>query len=602
MTFTPSPKTKAIDAAERAHEREMAMAKRARDDDACFAEFVMKPEAINDPAIRLRDMQTGRILEGYARLYEAVDKSKQIVVRAASKLGKSTILTYARSLRRLGMMHTEYKALIGSEKLGMAAFRVATLARYIENSERLRMVFPQLKRGGIWRTGEGQISVDRGEGDSATVPTYLALGDLGGVQGFHFHEHYFDDMVTPINSLSRGEMEKQAFWVSQLEDRLRQKDGKRIFIQNAFTSFDTGHLLVEKYGWDLYEMPAIDEKDKTLYVHIYTQEMCDKYSPVTKDQHLRAKSRREGDRIFHDGYLDKCRVNGIGLTLNPALPPQRPDGVFVVHGVDPAGMQKDNSGDEWAIVSALVGPPEYFLNTMRFEMEAARDTLRTIADHNAVQIDRMKIMQVMQLLAVDGGRWGIVGGKQKIAEVHDRYPGVVVVETNGVQGWLVELLKMEHPEIQVVAQNTGANKNDVDRGISAEANNFSAGAWIIPTAWDPGLQIMRNDAPVETWLQSLRDYSPTSHTPDRTSATWLARCGARLFAPFTHRFVSVDLSGPANRATPQATNPLGALWSQLEAQAEAAGTTLRPPGDNQHQTEQQPTGTGAPTVKRRFFL
>lgn len=597
MTYTPSAKTKAIDAAAKAHEREMAMARRAREDDACFAEFIMRPEAISDPPIVLRDLQTGRILEGYARLYEAVEKSKNIVVVAASKLGKSTILTYARSLRRLGLAHREYKALIGSEKLSMAAFRVATLARYIAGSERLRLVFPELKPGRLWREGEGQISVDRGEGDSATVPSYVAIGDLGGVQGFHFHEHYFDDMVTPINSLSRGEMEKQAFWVSQLNDRLRQEaHARRIFIQNAFTSFDTGHLLVEKYGWDLYEMPAIDEKGKTLYVHIYTQKQCDEYPQHTKDQHLGARPRREGDRTFLDTYIDRCRVNGLGLYLNPLVPDKKPDGVFIVHGVDPAGMQKDNEGDEWGIVSALVGPPRYFLDTLRIRHEQARETLQAIADYNDAQVDTFKHMMVMQLLHVDGGRWGIVGGKAKIGEIHERYPGTVVVESNGVQGWLVELLKMEHPEIHVVAQSTGANKNDKDRGVSAEANNFSSGAWIIPTQWDDARNVMVNEPAVDALLLGLRDFSPSSHTPDRVSALWLARCGARLFRPFVHRVMSIDLQSAPIPAMPSGqASPLGALWQQLEAQ----GVRVQPP-----EKPQQPEEPGAPEArpKRRFFM
>ncbi len=595
MSGILSGKTKALDAAQRAFERDMKMAERARTDLACFAEFVMKPEAINDPPICLRDLQTGRILEGYQRMLEAVDKSKQVVVIAASKLGKSTILTYARSLWKLGHQHKEYKALIGSEKLGMAAFRVATLSRYIENSERLRMVFPELKRGSLWRAGEGAISVDRGEGESATVPTYLAIGDLGGVQGFHFHEHYFDDMVTPINSLSRAEMEKQAFWISQLEDRLRQADGKRIQIQNAFTSFDTGHLLVQKYGWDLYHMPAIDERGKTLYVHIYTQEKCDTYSPHTKDQHLGARPRREGDRTFHETYLDRCRIAGLGLRTNELVPPLRPDGVFIVHGVDPAGEKKENAGDEWACVTALAGPPEYFLETMRFEQEQARNTLALIAAHNQAQYDQDKVVKVCRILSVQGGRWGIVGGKQKIIETHDRYPGVVVVESNATQEWLVGLLKMERPDILVRAQNTGANKNDVTRGISAEANAFEIGAWIVPTQWDRAKDAMVSEPEVETLLQNLRDFDPSSHTPDRVSALWLARCGARLFAPFTHRIATIDLQAAPKSALQGQANSLGELWSQLEAQAEAAGTVLRP------QAQKAPEGA-TPTPRRRFFV
>lgn len=601
MTFTPSPKTKAIDAAERAHEREMAMAVAARKDWFKAIEFCLRPQDSRAGSVlSLRD-DFGRILEGYAKLREAMKGSKRLVVIASPKLGKSTFMTYGDSLIDLGNDPANTRILIGSATKPNAEKHLVYVRTQIESNPRVRLVWPELAPGPLWQQDQFRVA-----GSGQAQPSMQAIGDMAHFQGFRASKHKFDDMVDPTIALSAYLCEQQAEWIMDIEDRV-DSDGDRQMIQNAHRRHDTGHVLVRKYGWDLYVMPAIDEGGKTLYPKIWPQKTCDEYAPARRNQHLKAVPPADGDVVFEEPWIETCRraaiIDGGGLTMVHSLDSSTlPSGVFVVHGCDPAGdgTTTRTESDEWGVVSALVGPPEYFLETLRFRYDSSRATLLRIIDLNAGRAPDEQRM-VLRLLWVDSGRWGPVEGKKKLIDTYRRYGGVIVAENNGVGQWLRSLLIAECPGIQIHAQATGRNKTHESFGVKAEADSVSEGLYIIPSQERPGGGFV-SEAPIERLVDGMREFHPTKHTPDLVSAMWLARCGARLFAPFTHRFVSVDLSGPANRATPQATNPLGALWSQLEAQAEAAGTTLRPPGDNQHQTEQQPTGTGAPTVKRRFFL
>lgn len=583
-----SGKTKAIDAAERAADREAKMAEAARGDWFKAIEFCLRPQdSRGSSVLSLRD-DVGRVLEGYAKLREAMLRSKRLVVVAASKLGKSTLITYGDTLVTLGEDPENARILVGSATKPNAQKHLIYVRSQIESNPRVRLVWPHLQPGVLWQQDQFRVA-----GSQQAQPSMQAIGDMAHFQGFRASKHVYDDMVDPTIALSRYLCEQQAEWVMDIEDRV-DANGPRLFIQNAHRSHDTGHILAKKFGWDLYVMEAIDAKGKTLYPKIWPQDVCDKYPPARKNQHLRAIPPAEGEVIFEEAWIDLCRRTGIGLTLAPALDASAlPNGLFVVIGVDPAGVKSDDEGDEWGLVVGLCGPAEYFRDSIQHRYEASREVLDNLATHNAGKHTQDQYL-VIQLLHVDGGRWGVVDGKRKIAEAHARYGGVVVVETNGVQGWLVELLKLEHPQILVRSQATGANKHHTSFGVSAEANATSVGAWIFPSReTSPG--VYASESQTETLIQNMRDYNPTAHMPDRLAALWLARCGARLFAPFTHRIATIDLQAAPKSALQGQANPLGELWSQLEAQAEAAGTVLRP------QAQKAPEGA-TPTPRRRFFV
>ena len=580
---------RALERAQRAAEIEAAMALRAREDWFSFMEFVLAPQDTSaGTVLSLRDDQK-RILEGYARLREKMLQSKRLVVIAASRLGKSTLITYGDTLWDAGQDPENSRTLIGSATQGNAIKHGNYLRKQIEGNKRLRMVFPHLMPGNPWNEEKWSVS-----GSTQAQPTVQCIGDLAQFQGFRAVKHKYDDMVDPTIALSKLLCEKQAEWIMDINDRV-ESYGFRWFIQNAHRSHDTGHLLVQKFKWDLYVMPAIDEGGKTLYPKIWPQPVVDEYEPARKNQHLRAIPPQEGDRVYADEILELCQRTGVGLQLEPPIHQDMlPDGVFIVHGVDPAGVKSEEiraGKDDWGMVSALAGPPDYFLENHRFAFDESRELLASLASYNETKPNQERLM-VCQLLNVDGGQWGVVEGKRRIIEAVDRYGGAVVVENNGVQGWMKELLLVEAPHILVHAPHTGRNKMHSIFGVGAEVNAFTLGAWIIPSYLNAG-GIVVSEGRAARLLEDLRGYSPTSHTPDRVSALWLARCGARFFAPLLHRVLSVDLRGMRKYDETSSVGSVDPTRGLLEAQMRAQGVRLPTPAAGSEATVAK--------IRRRFL-
>lgn len=593
MTYTPSAKTKAIDDAAKAADRERRMAEAARGDWFKAIEFCLRPQDTKGGKfLTVRD-NFGRVLEGYARLREAMLKSKRLVVIASPKLGKSTLITYGDSLISLGEDPENTRILIGSAIKPNAEKHLVYVRTQVETNPRVRLVWPELKPGPLWQQDQFRVA-----GSQQAQPSMQAIGDMAHFQGFRGSKHIFDDMVDPTIALSAYQCEQQAEWIMDIEDRV-DPGGQRLMIQNPHRRHDTGHVLVKKHGWDLYVMPAIDEAGRTLYSHIWSQKEVDDYAPARKNQHLRAIPPTEGDVTFEEPWIETCRraaiVDGGGLTMVPTMDSSSlPDGAFIVHGCDPAGDGEKGESDDWGLVTALVAPPEYYLNTLRFRYESSRDVLRAVCERNAGKPAVDQDM-VLRILWADQGRWGPVEGKRRLIDTWRRYGGSIVAESNGVGQWLRKLLIAECPGIQVHAQSTGSNKHHEIFGVKAEANSFAMGLYIVPSQERDGGAFV-SEGPIESLVNALREFHPEKHTPDIVTALWLARCGARLFRPFVHRVMSIDLQSAPIPAMPSGqASPLGALWQQLEAQ----GVRVQPP-----EKPQQPEDPSATEVrpKRRFFM
>lgn len=129
-----------------------------------------------------------------------------------------------------------------------------------------------------------------------------------------------------------------------------------------------------------------------------------------------------------------------------------------------------------------------------------------------------------QLVAGRSGRWSGGDVIRNLADVGERYGGVIVVEDNGIQRHIVELANEEGfaVPVPVLPFYTGRNKYDVTLGIDAMASEFEAGRWMLPSGR------AGKDVPEEVrrLLGEARSYSPGSHPGDRLMGVWFARTWA----------------------------------------------------------------------------
>ncbi len=432
----------------------------------------------------------------------------------------TNLVTYALTIWEAGHRPETYTSIVGS-KLRTTAFGFTrTIRNYIENNEWVRMCFPNLRPSlDRWSIEELEVAVHN---KAIKDPTWRAIGNDAGWQGSRHSRQVFDDMIDGVLARSKMLCEQQAEWVHSGFDRLDlDNGGKRVFIQNRFRRWDTGQILVDKHKWHLH-MACIRDPvtKKTRFPEKFPQEELDNWPPTLAALQLDCIPPTEGEKIFEDAFVDKCRMLGMDETMIGRIDGDLPEGVFVVHAVDPAGGPEEGS-DDTAIMTGLAGPPSYFLETLALPIDDARRVLALLPEH----------AMVIRVLWLTIGKMGAPEIKAAIADVHKRYGGFVMVEKNGVQKWMKQLLAVEYPEIVVHSWRTGGNKYDETLGIRAEANHFSVGMWIIPTRKTPEGALI-SEAPIEKFIRDLADYDPSGHTPDTVSAAWILRNAVRLYRPF----------------------------------------------------------------------
>ncbi len=488
-------------------ELEAKLAAEARKDVCKAAEFCLRSETTGKPLV---------LYDGHREMMEFVEKHDRTVIIAAPKLGKTTLITYMRTLCKLGEDPKRYRAKVWSADEGNATRHTLKIRGFIESSRRLALVYPELRPSAMKWT-ESEWTVDRGPGIHPKEPSVWACGSEPGNQGFRSVDDYFDDMIDPRVSMSRYLCEKSAEFIMDNESRV-EAWGKRIFVQNCFRRWDTGWILAEKFGWNLYLMTAIDELDRTLYPVIWPQEDCDRYSPARKDQDLRCIPKREGDSIFAEAFIQHGMKLGEGLVPQVTLDATKlPEGVFTVSALDPAGGKKGKKSDLWGLVDLLVGPPSYW-GLKDFGLDAKGKPIRCV-----------------QILNVESGKWTAAEARQKLIDHHERYGSFIVVEDAGVQDWMRQILAVDAPHVPVRALNTTAKlKHHAELGFESWAARWSQGLVIVPSYRDESGALRPGTDEIGKLLEELRSYDPESHTGDRAMAAWIGDVCGRTTNTFTY--------------------------------------------------------------------
>lgn len=519
--YTPSRSTQEQDEILKRLEAREERARLCYDNLPMFCEFFLRWE--KDPKRRIK------LVDIHIEMLEAALKHRDLVIIASPGIGKTNLITYGLTIWEAGHRPETYTSVIGSKLKNPNATKLTrTIRSYVEANKYVQMVFPKLRPSeDRWNIEELSVAAHH---VAIRDPTWAAIGNDAGWQGSRHSRQVFDDMIDKILARSKYLCEQQADWVHSGFDRL-DPDGKRTFIQNRYRRWDTGVLLAEKYGWHLHLACERDAKTGASRMpDKYTEEYIASIPRSLVELYRDCKPPKEADKTFQGPHIDKCRLIGLGTTLIGSLDHSTlPDGMFVVHGVDPAGGidesdPNDEGGDDTVIMTALVGPPSAFLDRLPLKIEEARIALAQLPDR----------AQIIQILWITKGKLGAPETKAAIVDLERRYGGVFMVEKNGVQKWLRQLLSVEYPHIPVQSWRTGSNKHDEMFGIKAMADELATGLWAIPTTRavdEHGVMQLafQSEQSVEDLIEHMEDYDPSTHTPDDITAMWLCRCAARKF-------------------------------------------------------------------------
>lgn len=454
----------------RSHELRLELARR---DPNVFCELVGRDEETGLP------LQQSRIHRAFHRLAE---KHNRLVLWSHIESSKTSSLAVLRTLWKLGN-NPSLRIAIVSNTAGQATKIVKSIKNYIENSDALHEVFPDLRPGDKWT--DTAFTVARAT--FAKDYSVQAVGVHGNVLGSRLDEVVMDDVLDFENTLTPHARDDHMRWHNASLGGRISASGNILAIGTAWHPEDIMHRLAMLPGWYHARIPVIDTMGRLSWPERWPTERIQKakedLGTLEFNRQLLCIARSDADSRFRVEWIQTALARGAGRAM-PAHLKNLPSGYATFTGVDlgTGGKQSDLT------------------------------VLFTICVHP--NGDR-------EVLCVDAGNWTGPEIVQQIVTTHQRFGSIVMVENNAAQQFLVDFTR-SNTSVPVRTFTTGRNKHDPTFGVESIAVEMESGKWIIPSwdgkPWTEG---------VAAWIDGMLNYTSNKHTSDYVMAGWLAREAAR---------------------------------------------------------------------------
>lgn len=454
------------------HDLDEAHRQAARMDPDSFLEYI------------LRDEETGGIIT-QATLHSdwqaLCTKYDRLLVWSHVESGKTNQISVGRTLYELGK-NPALRIAIVSNTQEQAKKIVGAISKYIEQSDEVQAVFPELKRGdGVWT--QTALTVKRPT--LSKDPSVQAFGVHGNILGARIDLLILDDVLDYENC--RTPSMRQDLWdwyFSTLAGRLTR--GARVWVVGtAFHPDDMLHRFSKHPGWHAVRYPVIDpDTGNSRWPDRWPMERIEQRKrgmpPIEFARQYLCQARDDTDAHFKKDWIDACVARGADKKFVYALPVVPPR-CRVYTGVDLA-VQKHNAAGETVLFTILVNP----------------------------RGDR-------EVLSIEAGKWSGPEIVQRIIDAHKRYLSICVVENNAAQDFIVQFARGAFA-VPIHAHTTGRNKSHPEFGVESIAAEMAGAKWIIPSKG--GLHPQ-----TQAWITEMLYYDPQGHTGDRLMASWFAREG-----------------------------------------------------------------------------
>jgi hypothetical protein len=470
----------------------------SRKDPATFCRFILSDEETGDPI----DMQSF-----HEEWHDLLNKNRFTVLWTPPEFGKTQQLAIGRTIWMLGVNSRDRIAIL-SATTGQAEKIINAIRRHIEENERVRQVFPYLRRGDRWEGNAIEVHRPLGIKDPS-VQAYSPDGNQ--IQGARINGLLIDDVMTDINTATKYQRDKLTRWIESSAFSRLSRHGWVSVIANAWYTDDFAHRMEAK-GWIARRYPAYTEKG-LLWPKRWSQSRLDTIrkevlGSIEFERQMLCKALDEASSRFKSEWIEVGLKRGagyrtykslqdifendpilsfdLGLTQERVASGDLDDGFHLITGVDIAISQK-SSADRSVLFTILVWP----------------DGTRHV-------------------LEVQLGRWAGKELLERIWSVHERFQSILVVENNAAQDFLIQWAKENHPDMPVISFTTGRNKLSTSFGVESIAAELADGKWLIPCRED-----LRASKPVTEWIMDMKKYDPQRHTGDVLMASWVAREYAR---------------------------------------------------------------------------
>ena len=454
----------------------------ARADPCVFAEYVMRDEETGQP-IRLNPM--------HREWHALANNHKRLQIWAHVEAGKTQMISIARSLWELGR-NPSLRIAITSNTDGQAQRICTTIARYIERSEELHRVFPELKRSKRMPWTAHTIFVERPT--LAKDPSVRTCGIHSSVLGARIDFLVLDDLLDYENTRTQsGRDDLYAWYQSTLEGRLTQ-NSRVISVGTAWHRDDIMHRFARRADWVSMRYPVVTEQSGITWSLRWSEERIKAkriaLGPLEFSRQCLCVARSDEDARFKLEWIQNCLLRGEGRSLTYALQ-TIPSGYSTYTGVD-LGVRQNSNSDLTSMFTIVVHP----------------DGTREVLD-------------------ITAGRWAGPEIVERIVDLHYRYGSIVIVENNAAQEFIIQFTKNVSAVPVRAFTTTGKAAHHPEFGIESLATEMANGKWIIPSRMGEGGVLVASHPELESWVNELIYYDPRSHPGDRLMSSWFAREGSR---------------------------------------------------------------------------
>ena len=355
----------------------------------------------------------------------------------------------------------------------------------IEHNERIWKVFPHLRKERFGKWQDTIIQYTGAGPDTRKDYSLQAIGVGGKFLGARIDIAVLDDVCDIENTSTAAQRRKLIDWYETTLLTRIEDGGKVWMIGTPWHKSDLPHELEER-GVYTMRLPIEDGNGVFLWPEMWgkrrlEERKCKMSAWRFRQQYYMEDASPEGSP-FGLVHLEACRVPAAWWQDAAALPP------------------------DWQIITGVdlaIGKEE------RHDLTS----LATIATDGTRK----------RLVDLRAGRWSLMEIRAMCEAVFARWGGVMVVESNAAQSYLVQLLKGS-TRIPVMSSVTrSGTKTSEDWGIPAMAIDIENGRWEFPA-------LPSAPGPVKELFDECVAYSPGSHTGDRLMSCYLAWSGVdRLY-------------------------------------------------------------------------
>lgn len=479
-------------AAAKVAEKRACLLRAAREDAAAFNAYVLRDEE-NGKAIALAEM--------HVEWHELIDSHDRVLIWSHVEAGKTQQISVGRTLFELGRDSSK-RIVVLSKTQGQAVKVIRSVGTYIEKSDALREVFPNLWPSVPWTSTALMVQREVFSKDFSVQ----ACGVGGVIVGARIDVLIIDDILDWKNTRTPAQRAELLRWFrSEFIGRLTA-NAKVIVVGNAYHPEDLLHTLARE-GYTARTYPITLKDGSPRFPRKWTPRRIAakriELGPLEAARQLDCVARKDADVRCKEEWIRKCLARGDGVPLVRSVPDEWfTDGSRTYTGVD-IGVGKKKKNAKTVVFTMLVHPNG----------------------------DR-------RVLWVDSGRWSGLEIVQRVVDHHLRYKSIVLVEDNGAQKHLLDFahaVQVDGKEVATAAlcilpHHTGQNKTHPVIGVESIFAEFQLGRWIIPSTESeshPGRYVVASE-PIGEWLSDCENYDPERHTGDHLMASWIACSGSRL--------------------------------------------------------------------------